>query len=100
MASICLGLNELNHDCAIRPGYYGPLFTKRTDVLPQDLVKSLSHEIRVKTFSIATKFDGHFSSSASEIPVKFQSDTIISTSDIAASSLHELLQWGVLSPSE
>ena len=27
--------------------YHGPLFTKRTEVLPQDLAKSRSHEIQV-----------------------------------------------------
>ena len=35
----------------------GSLFTKRTDILPQDFVKSRSREIRVKTFPIALKFD-------------------------------------------
>ena len=50
----------------------GPLFTKRTDVLPQDLVKSRSRAIRVETFPIAAlKFDRHIGSSAAELPVTF-----------------------------
>ena len=63
---------------------FRPLFTKRTDFLPQDLVKSRSCKIRVQTFPIALKFD----SSTAEMPVQFQSNTIIITSDIAASRLH------------
>ena len=54
----------------------GPLFPKRTDVLSQDPVKFRSHEIPVSTFPIALTFDGYIGSSAAEIPVKFQSDTI------------------------
>ena len=53
----------------------GPLFTKRTDVLPQ--VKSRSRDIRVQTFRIALKFDRHLGSTAVETPVKFQSDTVV-----------------------
>ena len=59
----------------------GPLFTRRTDVLPQDLVKSRRREIRVQTFPIALKFDRHLGSSAAKLPVKFQSDVFI-TSDL------------------
>ena len=62
------------------------------DVLPQDLVKSRSREIRIQTFPIALKFDRHLGSSAGKMPVKFQSDTIIKTSNLAASSLHEILR--------
>ena len=61
------------------------LFTKRTDVLPQYLVKSRSREIRVYTFPIALKFNRHFGSSVAEMPVKFQSDTNIITSNLLAS---------------
>ena len=59
-------------------------------VLPQDLVKSLSREIRVWTFPIALKFNSHIGSSAAEMPAKFQSDTIIITPNLAASRLHEI----------
>ena len=55
----------------------GPLFTKRYDVLPQDLVKSWSREIGSQTFSIALKLDGNLDSSSADIPVKFQSETMI-----------------------
>ena len=68
----------------------GPLFTKRTDVLPQDLMKSRSREIRVDTFPIALKFDRQLGSSAAEMPVKFQSDKIIMTSNPAVSRFHEI----------
>ena len=54
-------------------------FTKRVDVLPQDLAKSRNREIRVWTFPIALKFDKHPGSRAAEMPVKWQSDTIIKT---------------------
>ena len=57
----------------------GPVFTKRTGVLPHD-------------FLIALKFDKHLDSSAAEMPVEIQSDTIIKTSDLAALRLHEILQ--------
>ena len=58
-----------------------PLFTKRTDVLSQDLAKWL-REILVLTFSMALKFDRHLGSAA-EMPVKFQSNTIIMTPNLA-----------------
>ena len=48
-----------------------PLFTKRTDVLPQYLMKPRSHEIRVQTFPIAVKFDKHLGNSDAEMSVKF-----------------------------
>ena len=67
---------------------YGPLFIMRTDVLPQGLAKSRSREIRVETFLTALKFDRHLDSSAAEMPVKFQSDTII----LVASRLHGILR--------
>ena len=70
--------------------YSGPLFTKGTDVLPQDLAKSRSREILVQTFTIALKFDRHIGSKAAEMPVEFQSDTIIITSNLATSRLHEI----------
>ena len=48
-----------------------PLFTKRTDVLPQDLVKSPSREIGCYNDLIALTFDRYLGSSAAELPVKF-----------------------------
>ena len=54
----------------------GHLFTQRTDVLPRDLVTYRSRDIRVKTFQIALKFDRHLGSGATEIRVKFQSNTV------------------------
>ena len=46
--------------------FSGPWFTKRTDVLPQDLVKSRSREIPVQTYLIALEFDKHLVSDAAE----------------------------------
>ena len=68
----------------------GPLFTKWMDVLLQDPMKPWRHEIQVKTLPIALKFDRHLGSNAAELPVKFQSDTIIITSNLAASRLPEI----------
>ena len=78
----------------------GPLFTKRTDVLLQDLVKSQSSEIRIWTFPIALKFGRHLFSRAAEMPVQFQIDTIIITSNFAASRLYEILRSDVRPLSE
>ena len=66
---------------------FGPLFNKRADVLPQDLVKSRGREIRVWNFSINLKSDWHLDSSAAEMPVKHQSDAVIITPNFAASRL-------------
>ena len=55
----------------------GPLFTKWTDILPQDLAKPRSWEIQVSTFPITLTFARQLSSMAAEIPVKFQSETTI-----------------------
>ena len=46
----------------------GPLFTKWTGVLPQNLVKSRSREIGCYNDSIALKFDRHLDSAAVEVP--------------------------------
>ena len=72
-------LTALQHDPKLSSW---PLSTKRTDVLPQYLVKSRSRKIGVQTFAIALQFDRHLGSSAAEMPVKFQSNTIIMTSNL------------------
>ena len=64
----------------------GPLVTKGTDVLPQDLAKSRSLEIMAYTFPITLKF-------VAELPVKFHSDTIIITPILAASRLHGISRY-------
>ena len=80
----------LDHIIRISHNPSGPLFTKRTDVLPEDLAKSRTREIRVETFPITLKFDRHLGSGAAEMAVKFQSDTIIITPNLAASWLREI----------
>ena len=59
----------------------------RTDVLPQDLMKPRSCEIRVKNFSIILKFDRHLGNDAA-MTAKIQSDTIIITYTFVASRIH------------
>ena len=66
------------------------------DVLPQDLVKYRSREIRVSTFLIAPKFDEHLGSRAAEKFVKFQSDTTIIASNLAVSIFHGICRKDVL----
>ena len=44
---------------------------KRTDVLPQDLMKSRSRNIGCYSDRIALKFDRHLGSAAAGVPVKF-----------------------------
>ena len=70
---------------------YGPLFTKRTNVLAKDLVKSRSRDIQICSFQIALKFDRPLGSGPAEMPVKFQSDSTAVTSNLAASKLYEIL---------
>ena len=56
----------------------------------QDLVKFRNRKIRIKTFPIDLKCIRHLSSSAAKMSVKYQSDTIIITSNFAASIFHEI----------
>ena len=75
----------------------GPPFTKRTDALPQDLVKFRSREIPVSTSLITLQFDRDIDSIAAKMPVKFYSDTIIMTYNLGASRLYEISRSVVLS---
>ena len=63
----------------------GPLFTKRTC---REVSKARDSDL--DTFTIALKFDRHLGSKAAVMPVKFQSYTIIITSNLATSRLHEI----------
>ena len=60
---------------------------ERTDVLQQVLAKSQSREIGCYNDRIALKFDRH------QGAVKFQSDWKSLNPSVAASRLHEILQW-------
>ena len=73
----CIWSNDTTHMFILTQGL---LFTKRTNVLPQNLVKPRSRKIRVYTSPIAIKCDPLIGSGAAEIPVKFQSDTRFLTS--------------------
>ena len=64
------------------------LFTKRTDVLPQDLVKSRSREIGCYNDCIALKFDRNIDSIAAQVSVKFQRDKKSLNPNLAPSRLH------------
>ena len=70
----------------------GILFTKQTDVLPQDLVKSRSCEI--------LKFDRRIDGTAAVTPVKFQSNRIILNLYLAPLRFHEIWLKYVLSLSD
>ena len=50
----------------------GLLFTKRKDVVPQDLVKSRSRGIGCYNHRIALKFDRHLDNTAVDVPVNFR----------------------------
>ena len=52
----------------------GPLFTKRMDVLSQDLVKSLNPVIECYNKRIALKSGRHLDSATAELPEKIQND--------------------------
>ena len=71
----CLGVTLGTTLGLIESGTFTPgtLFTKRTDVLPWDLVKSRSREIGCHIDSVALKFANHLGSSAAEVSVKFWS---------------------------
>ena len=63
------------------------VFIQRTDVLPEDHVKSRSHVIPVKTFPITLKFDKHLDSVVVEMAVEFQNDAVIIASKPVAPGL-------------
>ena len=69
----------------------GPLFTKRYDVLPPNLVKSRSREIGCYNDRFALKVNRHLGSGAAEVPVKFQNDGTSLNPNLAASRLREIL---------
>ena len=69
-----------------------PLFTKRVDILPQDLVKTRSRAIGSYNHRIAMKFDRRLDSAAAETPVEFQGDRKSLSLNHAASRLHEILR--------
>ena len=54
---------------------------------------SENDEIKMINQSIALKFDKHLGSTVAERPVKYQSDTIIITSNLAASRLYVIWWW-------
>ena len=70
----------------------GPIFTKRTDILQQDLMKSQNHGIGCYNIRIAPTFERHLGSAAAHVPVKFQSNGKIINPNLAASRLHEILR--------
>ena len=75
----------------LTPTPAGPLLTKRTDVLAQDLVKSRSHEIKCYNDRITIRFDRHLDGVATEVPGKFQSDQKRLNTNLTASRLHEIV---------
>ena len=72
--------------------YPGPLFNKRTVVLPPNLAKSRNRQIIYHNDRIVLKFDRHLGSVAAEVPVKFQSDRKSLNPKLVVSRLHEILR--------
>ena len=69
-----------------------PWASKRTDILPSNLVKFRSLEIGCHDYRIVLKFDRHLGTDAADVPAKFQSDCNNVNSNPAASRLHEILR--------
>ena len=63
-------------------------------------MKSRSSVIGCYKDRIALKFDRHLGNAAAEVPVKFENDWKSSNPNLAASSLHEILQQNVRPLSE
>ena len=82
------------------PGDSGGRLNIQQDVLSQILVKSRSREICIYNWPISLKFDRHFGSIAADVPVKFQSDTTIQSTNLVASRLHKILWKDVFSDIE
>ena len=66
----------------------GPLFTKRTDVLPQDVMKSRSREIGCYNDRVTLIFDRHPDSAAAKGPDKFRGEWKSWNPNLAALRLH------------
>ena len=81
----------LSRQTASRPDPPGHIFikhaNKRTDALPQDLVRSRSREIGCYNDHIALKFE---SSAAVDAPIKYQSDWKSLNPNLASSRLEIL----------
>ena len=69
-----------------------PLLTKQTGDLPQNPMKSRSRETGWFNDRITVKFDRHFDSATSGVPVKFKSDSKGLNQNLAASRIHEILR--------
>ena len=72
---------------------FGPLFTKWMDILTSDLVKSQGHNIGCYNDCITLKFHMHLGSSAAAAPLEFQNDCKSLNSNLAVSSLREILRY-------
>ena len=65
-----------------------------------EISQSLEAQGQVQNVRIALKFGRHISSSAAEVPAKFQSDWTILNTNLTASRLCKILQYNVLSDIE
>ena len=83
--------NYVGRQCIHWYWWPGHLCTKRTDVLPHNIVKSRSCEIVCYNYRNPLKFDRHFGAAA-EVPVEFQSDWKNIKPNLAASRLQEILR--------
>ena len=74
--SYCIKVRSKQCDATI----LGPTFTKMSDILPQDLAKSRSHEMRGECLKSLWNLTG----TSARMPVKFRSDTFIIRYNLAA----------------
>ena len=77
------------------PWWPSHLFTRRTDVSRQYLVKSRSREIGWYNNCIALTLNRHFGRAAAEGPVKCQSDWKSLNPNLSALRLHQIVRYDV-----
>ena len=70
------------------------IFTKQTDVLPQDFMKCWSRKIGCYNNCVVLQCGGHFGNAAAKVSVKFQSDWKSLNLTLSASRLHKFLVDG------
>ena len=80
--SYCIKVRSKQCDAII----LGPIFTKMPDILPQDLAKSRSHEMRGECLQSLWNLTG----SSAKMSVKFRSDTFIIRYNLAALRRHDI----------
>ena len=86
-ASYCIKVRSKQCDATI----LGPIFTKMSDILSQDLAKSRSHEMHVECLKSLWNLTG----TSTKMPVKFRSDTFIIRYNLAALRRQDIWRYDV-----